>query len=77
MEMEEPEIINTRWQNRRRMAWVSLWVMVIMTASFFIMEEERILALQDILSWTYMSFTSIVGAYMGLATLSGIKDKNE
>jgi len=63
-----------RWKNRRRMAWISVITMVLMTgALFFFVPETKLDKLQDVISWAYMSFASVVGAYMGLATFEGIK----
>jgi len=50
--------------------------MVLMTgALFFFVPETKLDKLQDVISWAYMSFASIVGAYMGLATFEGVKKK--
>jgi len=70
------KIILSKWKHRRRMAWVSLLLMVVMTISlFFFIPEAKLDKLEDVISWAYMAFASIVGAYMGLATFEGVKNK--
>ena len=66
-----PEI---RWTNRRRMAWISLISILIVTGILlFVIPESRIEKLSDVISWFYFSMAGIVGAYMGFATMSSIK----
>lgn len=73
-EDDKMEIVNRRWKNRRRMAWVSIIMMVLMTfVLFFTIPEARLEKLQDVISWAYMAFASIVGAYMGLSTWAAKK----
>lgn len=63
------DMMAARWKNRRRMAYVAIVMMVMMTVSlFFYIPEAKLDKLQDVISWAYMSFASIVGAYMGLST---------
>lgn len=66
--------IAARWKNRRKMAWISILMMVGMTISlFFYVPEAKLDKLQDVISWAYMSFASIIGAYMGLSTYADKK----
>ena len=56
-----------RWQNRRKMAWTAL--VSILIVSFFIVDESRLKLLSDVINMFYLSMASIVGAYVGFATL--------
>ena len=73
--MEKKKKINSpnpklRWQNRRRMAWTALVSILIVTfLSFFVVEESRLKLLGDVINMFYLSMASIVGAYVGFATL--------
>ena len=60
----------SRWQNRRRMAWIALSSILIVTIlAFFIVAESRLKLLGDVINMFYLSMASIVGAYVGFATL--------
>lgn len=60
----------TRWQNRRRMAWIALTsILVVTVLAFFIVPESRLKLLGDVINMFYLSMASIVGAYVGFATL--------
>lgn len=61
MTEEEFMLENRRWTNRRRMAWLSFWTMVVLTVSAVWFDRPVIEA-------AFYAFASIVGAYMGLAT---------
>jgi len=59
-----------RWQNRRKMAWIALVSILIVTIlAFFVVEESRLKLLGDVINMFYLSMASIVGAYVGFATL--------
>ena len=59
-----------RWQNRRRMAWIALTsILVVTSLAFFIVPESRLKLLGDVINMFYLSMASIVGAYVGFATL--------
>jgi hypothetical protein len=61
---------STQWKNRRRMAWIALFAMLVtICVLFFSIEESRIEKLSDIITWFFISMSSIVGAYMGFATI--------
>ncbi len=52
--------------NRRRQAWVSLGMMIILTfLLLFVVPIERLKILSDIAPLIYISFASIVGFYHG------------
>lgn len=59
-----------RWKHRRRMAYLSLWAMLVATAWCLTpwIAESRIAVLTDALGWFYFAMASIVGAYVGFAT---------
>jgi len=60
----------SRWQNRRRMAWIALSSILIVTIlAFFVVAESRLKLLGDVINMFYLSMASIVGAYVGFATL--------
>ena len=77
----ETEILNVnipeerRWKNRRRMAWLSLISMVLVTVVllFAPISIERIKTLSETIEWYYLSMASIVGAYMGFTTWASKK----
>jgi len=63
-----------KWTNRRRMAWVSLSLLILMTVYLFhYMELPRIEALKGIIEWTYTVFATVVLAYLGFATWQDVK----
>jgi hypothetical protein len=63
------ELDNERWKNRRRMAWLAMWAMVLATlAMFTVVPETKIEKLDEIVSWFMMAMASIVGTYIGTAT---------
>ena len=61
-----------RWKHRRRIAYLALVSMLVVT--IYVMgpwlELARLEKLNDVISWFYFVMASIVGAYMGFATWS-------
>ena len=59
-----------RWKNRRRMAWISLISMILVTGTllFAPISIERLKTLGGTIEWYFLSMASIVGAYMGFTT---------
>ena len=52
--------------NRRRQAWTSLVMMILLTvALLFVVPVERLSAISDLATVIYISFASIVGFYHG------------
>ena len=52
--------------NRRRQAWVSLVMMIVLTyLLFFIVPIDRLKILSEIAPLIYLSFASVVGFYHG------------
>jgi hypothetical protein len=62
----------SRWKHRRRMAYISLFSIIVSTAILLgpWVPMERVEKLSDLISWFYFSLASIVGAYVGFATWS-------
>lgn len=68
------EFSKKRWTNRRRMAWLTLIVTLCYSIGMFALSAERIEALGGIASYFYMFAASVVGCYIGFATLSDNND---
>jgi len=69
-------LILRRWKNRRRMAWMSLISMILVTFGILFTElvsVERLNVLGDVITWYYFSCASVVGMYMGATTWASIK----
>jgi cation transport ATPase len=65
----EIELDRERWKNRRRMAWLALWAMIIMAGAMFLyVPETKIEKLDEIVAWFMMAMASIVGTYIGTST---------
>jgi hypothetical protein len=65
-----------RWKNRRRMAWVSLLAMVLVTGLILftnLVSIEKLKVLSDVITWYYFSSASVIGAYMGFTTWASKK----
>lgn len=67
-----------RWKNRRRMAWVSLISMLVVT--FFMLftdaiSVEKLKVLGEVITWFYFCMSSIIGFYMGATTFAYLKGK--
>ena len=74
----DKEMTKQRWKNRRRMAWVSLISMILVTITILfteIVEIERLNVLKEVITWFYFSCASIIGMYMGATTYASIKGK--
>lgn len=75
IDSDKKEIL--RWKNRRRMAWISLLSILIVTVILLFgpISIERIKALSNTIEWFYFAMASIIGAYMGFTTWSSKKGK--
>jgi len=65
-----------RWKNRRRMAWVSLISMTVITFLILftnLVTPEKLKVLSEVITWYYLSAASIIGAYMGFTTWASKK----
>jgi len=72
------DLMKKKWKNRRRMAWLSLASMILVTMLILftdIVEIERLNVLTDVITWFYFSCASVIGAYMGFTTYANIKGK--
>ena len=64
---------NERWKNRRWMAWIALWSIIIATGAMFtVVPESRIEALDTVIVWFMMGMVSIVGTYIGTSTWANV-----
>lgn len=71
----DPSLEKIRWQNRRRMAWVSLFSILAVTFAILftdIVPESRLGVLSEVITWFYFSCASIIGMYMGATTWAAI-----
>lgn len=67
--IEEIERDNRKQSAQRRMAWVSIWSMIVFTIILFspMVSNERVNALADLLGLFYVAQAGIVGAFMGVS----------
>jgi hypothetical protein len=67
------------WDSRRRMAWVSLFGIILPTIYIIIMVvDPKILEqLADLMSWYYLALASIVGAYFGFKAWATIRGRGK
>lgn len=65
-------------KNRRKMAWVALIsIMVVTYLAFFHVSIERLKVLGEVITWFYFVMGSIVGAYLGFSTAFDMKNKKK
>jgi len=72
------ELMKNRWKNRRRMAWLSLVSIILVTMLILfteIVQIERLKVLTEVITWFYFSCASVIGMYMGATTWASIKGK--
>lgn len=67
---KELNMVETRFKNRRKMAWFALFAMIGFTALLLTpaISNEKITALNNVLSSFYFAMASVIGAYMGFTT---------
>jgi len=60
------------WKNRRRMAWLSLVSVIVVTLLTLtpLVTETRLSSLQPILSTFFFAMASVIGVYVGFSTMS-------
>ena len=63
MDHPDPKL---KWQNMRRMAWLSLIVGLVYPISLYFIEDGK--SIVDIAMPFYLFVGSVVGAYMGFST---------
>jgi len=68
-----------RWKHRRRMAYISLLSILVVTYwCLFEVPPARLKVLDNIITWFYIIMGSVIGAYVGFATLDDKwKDTNK
>lgn len=74
--VDDIEANKLRWKNRRRMAWLSLISMIVITILILFTElasVERMKVLADVVTWYYFTSTSIIGFYVGATTWAHMK----
>lgn len=66
-----------RWKNRRRMAWISLYVLIAMVLMFFFapIPDSRLKIIADPVSMVAFVFGGVIGAYMGFTSMENVKKK--
>ena len=72
------QALTKRWKNRRRMAWISLMSMILVTFLVLFSEYvsvERLKVLGEVITWFYFSCASVIGMYMGATTWASISSK--
>jgi len=63
-------ILKDRWKHRRRMAYIALFAILVVTyVCLFKIDARKLDALEVIVTWFYVTMGSIIGAYVGFATL--------
>ena len=67
--IEEIERQNRKQSAQKRMAWVSIWSMIVFTLVLFspLVSDARVNALADLLGLFYIAQAGIVGAFMGIS----------
>ena len=67
--IEEIERQNRKQSAQKRMAWVSIWSMIVFTLVLFspLVSDARVNALADLLGLFYIAQAGIVGAFMGMS----------
>ena len=74
------ELEKLRWKNRRRMAWLSLISMTVLTYLIIftkIVPESRLTILSEVITWYYFCCVSVIGSYMGVTLWAHIKGKGQ
>jgi len=75
---DDLSLMKKRWKNRRRMSWVSLISMTLVTYLILftnLVSVERLGVLGEVITWYYFCSASIIGMYMGATTWASIKGK--
>jgi hypothetical protein len=70
---QSTEVAPVRWRNRRRMAWIAMLSCIAVTLiCIFYVEKDKLIALEDILVWYFLTMSGIVLGYMGFTTLPSL-----
>lgn len=63
-----------KWKNRRHMAWIALGALLLGTIIlWFVVPIDRLNSLKGLTDWFYIATLSITGAYIGFASMPGMK----
>lgn len=75
MEEEVANDSSQLWRNRRRMAYISLFSMIVVTLYIISpwIDESRLKLLEMVITWFYTVMASIIASYMGFTTWAYIK----
>jgi len=75
LKKQEQEMERNKWRGRRKMGWVSLISILVVTLLllFAPISEERLKILSEPLTWFYFAMASVIGAYMGFTTWASRK----
>jgi hypothetical protein len=73
--MLEIELREEKADAQKRMAWMSLFTMVVFTTILFspLVSDDRVTALADLLGLFYIAQTGVVAAYMGATAYMSTK----
>lgn len=77
-EKSNSDLDKTKWRNRRKMAWISLTSMTLITFLILftdLVPIERLKVLSEVITWYYFCSVSLIGMYMGATTYASIKGK--
>jgi len=74
---EEQEMERNKWRGRRKMGWISLWSILVVTMMllFAPIPDERLKILAEPITWFYFVMASVIGAYMGVTAWASVKGK--
>ncbi len=74
---QEQEMERNKWRGRRKMGWVSLISMLVLTSLLLFgpISDARLKILAEPITWFYFAMTSIIGAYMGVTAWANVKGK--
>jgi hypothetical protein len=75
----DPRDKNVLWSSRRKMAWVSLWGIIIPTMFiiYWVRDVSLMDKMADLMSWYYLALASIVGAYSGFKSWATLKGRGK
>jgi uncharacterized membrane protein len=76
--LEEINVEKKRWENRRKMAWLSLVSMIAITLILILVPESiitvsKLSVISEFVTWFYFACTGVIGAYMGVTTYAHMK----
>lgn len=72
---EEIKTQKSTWKNRKKMAWVALISMILLTylICFVPIPIERLKVISEFVTWFYFACTGVIGSFMGLKTWENFK----